>query len=87
MSVGGKVVDVRPVSISKWWINTDDSKNPEFPNLCAIYVDPQGCPIMEGDSLWWQGGTAYWTPQERPFGVSDIPLPKIGFSGVPEPKW
>jgi hypothetical protein len=85
MSVGGKVVDVRPVSMSKWWVNTDDSKNPAFPNLCAVYVDPQGCVILEGDSLWWHGDKCYWTPQDRPYGVFDIELPKLGYSGVPKP--
>lgn len=87
MSVGGKVVEVVPVSPSKWWVNTDDSKPPRRPNLCAVYVDPQGFDIQPGDSLWWQGGECYWTPKNRQaFGASDIPLPKIGFSGVLRPK-
>lgn len=84
MSVGGKVVDVVPVSPAKWWVNTDDSKT-GTPNLCAVFVDPQGHVIAPGDSLWWQGGKCYWTPIDRPFGASDIELPKIGYSGVARP--
>lgn len=86
MSVGGRVIDVVPVTPSKWWVQTDDSTPPRKPNLCAVYVDPQGQVIAPGDTLWWQGGECYWTPMGRPFGASDIPLPKIGFSGVNRPQ-
>lgn len=86
MSVGGKVVEVIAVEPRKVWVNTDDAKPPRLPNLCAIYVDPEDYEIRPGDSLWWQSGTAYWTPQERPFGAFDIPLRKIGHSGVSRPE-
>lgn len=85
MSVGGRVVEVVQVSPDKWWINTDDAKPPRLPNLCAVYVNPEGREIKPGDSLWWQGRTCYWTPRDRPFGAFDIPLRKIGFSGVSRP--
>lgn len=85
MSVGGKVVEVVRVSPAKAWVNTNDAKPPRSPNLCAVYVDPEGHDIRPGDSLWWQGGVCYWTPQDRPFGAFDIPLRKIGFSGVSRP--
>lgn len=85
MSVGGKVVDVVPVTPSKWWVNTDGSQPPRRPNLCAVYVDPQGHVIAPGDSLWWQGSKCYWTPMDRPYGAFDIELPKLGFSGVSKP--
>lgn len=85
MSVGGKVVEVVRVSDAKVWVNTDDAKPPLDPNLCAVHVDPEGHAIAPGDSLWWQSGVAYWTPKDRPFGASDIPLRKIGYSGVARP--
>lgn len=88
MSVGGRVVEVAHVNASKVWVNTDDNPNRtrgKLPNLCAVFVDPEGHDIQPGDSLWWQSGTCYWTPQARPFGVSDIPLRKIGYSGVNKP--
>ena len=80
MSVGGRVVAVVPISPAKWWVNTKDTHS-----HCAVYVDPQGQVIAPGDSLWWQGGKCYWTPMDRPFGASDIELPKIGYSGVARP--
>lgn len=90
MSVGGKVVEVIAVSPSEVWVNTDDSKPPRQPNLCAVYVDPQGHSILPGDSLWWQGRSCYWTPRNNQhgetFGAFDLELPKIGFSGVCRPK-
>lgn len=85
MSVGGRVVEVVPVTPAKVWVNTDDAKPPRHPNLCAIFVDPEGYDIQPGDSLWWQSGVAYWTPLDRSFGASDIPLKKIGYSGVGRP--
>jgi hypothetical protein len=88
MSVGGKVVEVVPVDSGKAWVNTTDAKPPMRPEsgFCAVYVDPEGHNIQPGDSLWWQSGTAYWTPQNRPYGVSDVPLRKIGYSGVNRPE-
>lgn len=89
MSVGGKVVEVVTVTAGKAWVNTDDSKPPRRPNFCAVYCDPQGHEILPGDSLWWQGGRCYWTPRNgqhgETFGAFDVPLPKIGFSGVNRP--
>lgn len=89
MSVGGRVVEVVPVTPGKVWVNTDDNPHRTYgslPNLCAIYVDPDGHQIRVGDSLWWQSGVAYWTPKTgENFGASDIPLRKIGYSGVARP--
>lgn len=86
MSVGGRVVEVVPVTAAKVWVNTDDAKPPHRPNLCAVYVDPDGHTIRVGDSLWWQSGVAYWTPKiGENFGAFDIPLKKIGYSGVKRP--
>jgi hypothetical protein len=85
MSVGGRVIEVIAVSADKVWVNTDDAPTGYRPNPCAVYVHPAGQDIQVGDSLWWQGREAYWTPQGRPFGVSDISLEKIGFSGVRRP--
>lgn len=88
MSVGGKVVEVIAVTPGKVWVNTDDNPHRtrgRLAHLCAVYVNPEGHVIKAGDSLWWQGRTAYWTPQDRPFGAFDIPLQRIGFSGVRRP--
>lgn len=54
---------------------------------CAIYVEKneKSQRIQIGDSLWWQGRTAYWTPQCRTQG-EDIPIRRIGYSGVKHPR-
>lgn len=80
MSVGGTVIDIVPVSPSKLWVNTMDRGSLHH---VAVYCDPQGEPIDVGDSLWWQSGKCYWTPRDR--SRQDVPLPKIGYSGVAHP--
>lgn len=85
MSVGGRVVETI-VLPDKVWVNTRDGSERR---TCAIYVErtAESRTISEGDSVWWQGGTAFWTPRslgdDPPF--SDKKLRRIGFSGVPRP--
>jgi len=83
MSVGGKVIEIVPCK-NKIWVNTYDGHVE-----CAIYVEPTNearC-IEQGDSFWWQGGNAYWTPQTHVKGPGeyDIKIPRIGSSGVNRP--
>ena len=80
MSVGGKVIEVIPGE-DRVWVNTLD-----YSEKCAIYVQRNNDSeqIKAGDSLWWQGREAYWTPQDA--HVIDHPIPRIGFSGVERPK-
>lgn len=93
MSVGGIVIDVVSVSDDKLWVNTVEPSDFRRPlsldtiarRAVAVYCDPQGERIEPGDSLWWQGGHCYWTPRVRPDGRSDVPLRKIGCSGVSHP--
>lgn len=79
------------------WINVGNGK-PGDVNHCAVLVEQnaQSIQIKPGDSLWWQGRSAYWTPQTytgkrcggRADGLGtawDIKIPKIGYSGVPHP--
>lgn len=80
MSVGGVIVDIVPVRVDKWWVNT---REPHSGTLCAVYCDPQGLDVQVGDGLWWQGRSCYWTPASR--SATDIELPKIGYSGVRHP--
>lgn len=77
-SVGGEVTEVIEVSDGKVWVNTDDNGDE-----CAIFCDPDGETISVGDSLWWQGGIAYWTPEDK--SRADVELIKIGASGVSRP--
>ena len=77
--VGGDVVDV-VLDGEKVWVNC---REPSSGDTCAIYVvrDERSEIIDVGDRLWWQGRTAFWTP--LPIGgSSDIPLKRVGYSGV-----
>lgn len=90
MSVGGKVVEVIPLE-DRIWVNTREQVwyPPEQRwhdgSECAIYVQRtfDAERIQPGDSLWWQGRDAYWTPKDR--SVEDMPIPRIGYSGVSRP--
>lgn len=86
MSVGGKVIEVIEVTPRYVYVNTNDSKT-AYANECAVYVDPAGNDIRVGDSLWWGGGNAYWTPFRDGKAVLPIDrkLKKIGYSGVKRP--
>jgi hypothetical protein len=81
MSVGGKVVETIVLD-DRVWVNT---REPQSGDLCAIYVErtPESRTMGEGDSLWWHGAHAYWTPTNRAF--EDRKLKRIGFSGVSRP--
>jgi hypothetical protein len=86
MSVGGKVVEV-VICTDKVWINT---KEKDATLGVAIYVErsPQALAVSNGDSVWWQGQYAYWTPKNRAgqtYAGSDIKLRRIGCSGVSRP--
>lgn len=91
--VGGEVVETIRVDSSppKIWVNAQHRKD-----QCAIYVvhNRTSDQIRPGDSIWWQGRHAMWTPQEnrdRPeasqvCGVDyDIQIKRIGYSGVSRP--
>ena len=78
--VGGIVIEVIHLE-TKTWINCQGT-GCERRETCAIYTKPAP-DVQPGDQLWWQGGNAYWTP----LGSirSDIPIQRIGFSGVNRP--
>ncbi len=79
MSVGGTIVDIVRRSPERWWINTlDRHELPSIERTVAVWCNPKGESIDVGDSFWWQGGSCYWTPQDR--SRQDVELPKIGFS-------
>lgn len=88
--VGGTVIEVisnietKPDAV---WVNAKDMAHGDE---CAIYVEKNetSLQINVGDSIWWQGGYAMWTPREvveSGIGKGDIQIPRIGFSGVSRP--
>lgn len=84
--IGGKVIETLLYK-NRIWVNTQDRND-----TCAIYVEdtPESRSISEGDSIWWQGGYAYWTAKSREgrksIGKPDYRLKRIGFSGVKRPQ-
>lgn len=93
--IGGMVIEVidnvmgRPDVI---WVNVMDTQPPKRKrfDMCAIYVDKNetSLQIRAGDSIWWQGNIALWTPRkvkESGDGEYDIHIPRVGFSGVQRP--
>lgn len=95
MSCGGIVVETIVCPNGRVWINTKEKEH--HLSTTAIYAKdtPAARCISVGDTLWWQGNFAYWTPKsngkpiERQDGkcnVANIRLERIGFSGVSRPK-
>ena len=84
MSVGGRVVETLQAA-DRVWINTRETG---YSTECAVYVErtPAALSVEVGDSLWWQGGFAFWTPRRRSLGMKppfvDKELKRIGCSGI-----
>lgn len=94
MSVGGTVIETI-ILPDKVWIDTKEK--PHYNSTCAIYVEntPEARCVAVGDTVWWQGNQAFWTPKangnpiERKDGkcnVANVVLKRRGFSGVSRPK-
>lgn len=84
--VGGAVREVLYLE-NKIWVNVLDTYRPDPYNDCAIYVARNEISeqIRPGDSLWWQGRFAMWTPKGSKPPNYDIQIPRIGYSGVNRP--
>lgn len=105
--VGGRVIQIAEV---KWdgshrlfldcreqvW-SSEKQRQVPTKQTCAIFVEPdeRTAYVEIGDMVWWQGGTAFWTPRDRSdevqmalalaLGITDpveVHLRKIGSSGV-----
>ena len=92
--IGGIVIETIVLS-DTIWVNCVDACE-RCNDQCAIYVERnQNAERMKpGDSLWWQGGSAMWTPYEnrgRPDNKAgkdyDIRIPRRGCSGVSRPPY
>jgi hypothetical protein len=96
MSVGGKVCEVIDTG-DRVWIDTKNvvrhTKTGKrlYTEHCAIYVrrDDRSRCVSVGDSVWWQGRHAMWTPRAKDGSVltgPDVLLDRIGYSGVKRPE-
>lgn len=83
--VGGKVIEVADIKSrpNVIWVNCADMpRGRRKPDTCSVLVErsPDADKIEIGDSIWWQGGRIYWTPQDK--SRVEVVLRKIGGSGV-----
>ncbi len=89
MSVGGQVVRVVHEKDAVWVSTREIVHRRGVRGLAreqvAIYVQAtdEAREIKTGDSLWWQGRNAYWTPKPDD-GREDVPIPRIGYSHEPK---
>jgi len=100
--VGGTVIEVcsHPTDPERLYVNVGQVPYGKL-ETCAIWVERTETSeqIQLGDSLWWQGGFAYWTPQancvpeqipaaqDLQGGIDyDIKIKRIGYSGVVYPR-
>lgn len=67
------------------YVNCRENIKRGFAQTCAIYVERNADSeqIRPGDSIWWQGGRAMWTPTDRRF--TDREIPRRSYSGVRSP--
>lgn len=90
--IGGKVLETITLR-DRIWVNCQCQV---YGDIAAVFVQKTvhaRC-ISEGDALWWQADSCYWTPacnmNHMAFLVGgeqfDIKIPKIGFSGMPRPE-
>ena len=80
--VGGKVIYICRVRkrfhdgihwvLSVWCVEGTDET--------AVYVD-DSCPVQPGDSVWWQGRKAFWTPADK--SKEDVAFVRYGYSHDP----
>jgi len=79
--VGGRVIEVCEFK-DKIFVDTRDKNN-----TCGVFMEKNSnsLQIQIGDSVWWQCGYCYWTPQDSLRDQQsinfDIPILKIGYSG------
>lgn len=89
--VGGIVIETIELE-DRIWINCSDRRG----QTCAIYVckSAKSRCVSEGDSIWWHGPFALWTPafnrgkpskEIRANRDYDIKLDRLGCSGVSRP--
>lgn len=99
--IGGKIIEIVPED-GRVFVNVRDTAYPK--DRCGIYVEKnQISERMEiGDSLWWQGAFAMWTPESYQqqscshrehitcngrSGIDyDIKIPRLSYSGVDHPE-
>lgn len=82
MTVGGRIWHVEQEADAR--LILVNGTGGEARDWLCIRVVPGAEPLKRGDSIWWQGRKAYWTPEpER--DRRDVPIERIGYSfSVPQ---
>lgn len=88
---GGKVVETIELE-DKIWVNCEDETVPQWndknfaPKQSAIYIEKTaaGRCVQDGDTIFWEGEYALWTPRKKAF--TDYKLKRVGAVGVKRPK-
>ncbi len=80
--IGGVIIEIVPVNPGMMWVNTGGVRE-DYRETCAVLIDPKDHNIKLGDFLWWQKGTAHWTPRDS---QDVIKIKKLGLSGATRPR-
>lgn len=86
--VGGVVIETLKTSDGTVWMNIKDNHSS---SQSAIHVkaDAKARSVSPGDSMWWQGESAFWSPnahQGAGLKYPEILLCKVGNSGASRPR-
>lgn len=84
--VGGRVINVVQLPDSTWvqceergyYYDDAGRRTNSHVDQCAIRIEKHR-EVKVGDSLWWQGNYAMWTPKPDD-GREDVHLKRIGYS-------
>lgn len=96
--VGGMVITTIEDG-NRIYVNCQERVARRQPETCAIYVvrNSDSEQIRPGDSVWWQGKWAMWTPRKNMVSTNcykhaakcgvdfDIQIPRASYSGVKSP--
>jgi hypothetical protein len=84
--VGGKIIKVVQLPDSTWvnceehgyYYDKSGKRCASHYDQCAIRIE-RNTEVKVGDSLWWQGPWAMWTPKPDD-GREDVRLKRLGYS-------
>lgn len=82
--IGGTVITTIENG-TRIYINVRENVKRGRAQTCAIYVERNrdSEQIRPGDTIWWQGKRAMWTPIDR--RVVEKEIPRASYSGVQSP--
>ena len=79
MSVGGKLLEIKPMRLDsgrevvRLWVIATDAGGPGVHDEVCVYAEPQASMPKLGEGVWWQGGQIMFDGDRQT-------LRKVGFS-------